>query len=66
VNRYKARKFSPNLPAPEARDPMRRIVFSRRKSDIEIVAELLFNDRTIRPAEVGARCFDDYLDEAQS
>ncbi len=61
----KAKKFTPALPVPEQKDPMRRIVFSRPESDIRTVAEYVFDDPDAAPSEVGGHCFDGYFEEAQ-
>ncbi|MEX0641766.1 MAG: ATP-binding protein [Pirellulales bacterium] len=65
-NGVSAKKFIPNLPSPPERSATRRIVFSRKKDDIDTVAEHLFGDTSVEPSEVGARCFDNYLEEAES
>ncbi len=57
-------RFKPTLPVPKETDPLRQIRFSRKKSDIQKVAEYLFEDSGIPPAEVGAQCFDDVLKKA--
>lgn len=65
-NGVSAKKFIPNLPAPPAKSALRRIIFSRKQDDIESVAEHIFGDIDVDPSEVGARCFDNYLEEAES
>ena len=60
-----AKKFIPDLPMPVSKNPMRRISFSRRQSEIELVAEHLFGDEAVSPSEVGEQCFKDVLDEAK-
>lgn len=61
----KAQKVIPNLPQPKTQGAKRKIIFSRKKSEIELVAEYLFDDATIAPSDVGARCFDECLKEAK-
>lgn len=60
-----AQKMIPDLPVPKTVGAKRKIVFSRKKSDIALVAEYLFDDREVEPADVGARCFDECLREAK-
>lgn len=60
----KAQKVIPDLPQPKTKGAKRKIIFSRKKSDIELVADYLFDDSTVAPSEVGSRCFDECLKEA--
>ncbi|MGB8261643.1 MAG: ATP-binding protein [Terracidiphilus sp.] len=57
-------KFKPQLPLPQEADPMRQIKFSRRQSQIAAVANYLFDDPSTAPADVGGKCFDDFLRKA--
>lgn len=57
-------RFKPNLPLPKATDPLSQIRFSRKKSDIRIVAQYLFEEPDTPIADVGAQCFDDVLRKA--
>jgi hypothetical protein len=58
-------KYKPNLPLPKEEDPFRQIRFSRRVSEIARVANYLFDDTSKAPADVGAKCFDDFLKKAK-
>lgn len=59
------KKYKPNLPLPKEIDTPRQVRFSRRISEIREVAEYLFDDPTVAPSEVGAKCFDDVLEKAR-
>lgn len=65
VAKSNALRFRPNLPEPKSKDPRRRISFVRESSEIKKVAAYLFDDEKMKPAEVGAECFDLKLLEAQ-
>jgi hypothetical protein len=53
-----AKKLLAQLPVPEKRNPMRRISFTRKDSDIQKVSEILFNEKDQPPSIVGQECFD--------
>ena len=57
--------YKPKLPLPKDTDPLRQIKFSRRHSEIKLVAEFIFDDQTQPPTEVGQYCFDDMLKKAK-
>lgn len=57
--------FKPRLPLPRDTDPLRQIKFSRRHSEIKLVSELIFDDATQPPTEVGQFCFDEFLKKAK-
>lgn len=57
--------FKPKLPLPKDTDPLRQIKFSRRISEIKLVSELVFDDESQPPTEVGQFCFDDFLKRAK-
>jgi len=57
-------KFKPTLPTPKEDDPIKQIRFSRKKSQIALVSEYLFENSTTAAGEVGAQCFDDVLRKA--
>lgn len=59
-------KYKPNLPVPREDDPLRQIRFSRKVSDINAVAMYLFDDVSVPPGDLGAKCFDDFLAKARS
>lgn len=58
---YGGRRFVPELPSPTVENPEKQIRFSRKLSDIEIVAEYLFDDKNTAPNLVGEECFDSIL-----
>lgn len=59
-------QYKPELPLPKQLKPhIRRICFSKRLSEIEAVAEYLFEDRTVDASSVGEKCFDLQLKEAR-
>jgi hypothetical protein len=59
-------QFKPELPLPKKLDPQtRRISFVKSKTDVEEVAEYLFEDRNADPSAVGERCFGLIQKEAQ-
>ncbi|HDV6321352.1 TPA: ATP-binding protein [Burkholderia multivorans] len=61
---YKAgggRRFKPNLPMPKETDPIKQIRFSKRMSEIQLVAEFLFDDKNTPIGKVGEQCFDNIL-----
>ncbi len=58
---YGGQRFIPDLPSPTVTNPEKQIRFSRKLSDIEIVAGYLFDDKNIAPSLVGEECFDSVL-----
>lgn len=54
----KAKKASAKLPVPEQRNPMRRISFTRKESEVRRVSEFLFDESSQKPSIVGQECFD--------
>jgi Histidine kinase-, DNA gyrase B-, and HSP90-like ATPase len=58
------RKFKPALPLPKESDPLCHIRFTRKKSDVAAVSQLLFESSSRVPSEVGEKCFDDVLRKA--
>lgn len=61
-----AKKYTPQLPVPEEKNPLRRIVFTRPSEDITTLAIALFDNSKVKPTDVGQRCFDLKLDEVKS
>lgn len=61
---YGGRRFVPTLPSPKVENPERQIRFSKSLTDIEIVAEFLFDDKKRAPGEVGEACFDSVFKRA--
>jgi len=55
---FGGRRFVPALPSPTVENPEKQIRFSKRLSDIEVVAEFLFDDKKKSPGDVGEACFD--------
>lgn len=52
--------FKPRLPTPQETDPTERVVFTKKKSEVQAVSEYLFDE--VRPATiVGEFCFDQIL-----
>lgn len=64
-NKNNEMKFSPTLPEPAKKNPMKRISFARPKIEVEQVSEFLFDAIEIQPSIVGAECFDWVLREAR-
>jgi hypothetical protein len=62
---YGGRRFVPDLPSPTIENPEKQIRFSKRISDIQLVARYLFDDETMPPGEVGGACFDSVLKKAK-
>lgn len=58
---YGGRRFVPELPSPTTENPEKQIRFSRKLSDIQIVAGYLFDERNTPPNIVGEECFDSIL-----
>lgn len=54
-------RFKPNLPMPKENDPIKQIRFSKKLSEIQSVAEYLFDDRNTPVGKVGEQCFDNVL-----
>lgn len=59
------RCYSPELPKPEDKHPMRRISFAALEVEIGLVAAYYFGDRNADRSIVGKRCFDESLAEAK-
>jgi hypothetical protein len=52
--------FKPNLPMPKEEDPVAKVVFTKKRSEIDAVSEYIFEELK-PPAEVGEYCFDQML-----
>jgi hypothetical protein len=65
ADRGTAKRYLPDLPVPEDKERNRRISFSRPDADVKKVAKALFDDTSVPPSEVGARCFDDFLSKGK-
>ena len=62
----KAEQYKPDLPLPKKLKPhMRRISFVKRVSEVDAVAEYLFEDTNVEASIVGEKCFDLQLKEAR-
>ncbi|CAI0899379.1 Uncharacterised protein [Serratia marcescens] len=60
VRRDGGRVFKPSLPVPKETDPVERVIFTKKKSEIIAVSEYIFEE--IRPtSQVGEYCFDQIL-----
>ena len=60
-------QYKPRLPSPKSLEPKkRRISFLKNAEEVETVAEHLFEDRETDPSEVGERCFEIILGEAEA
>lgn len=55
------RKFIPTLPVPVDQKDTVRISFSRKRTEVERVASKLFGDPTVKPSQVGEKCFEEQL-----
>ena len=60
------RRFMPKLPRPEPEpSSKRRISYTKDLEEIETVKEYLLGEQEVRPSQVGEKCFDMILEEAQ-
>ena len=57
-------QFNPNLPLPKPNEST-RISYSKNLDEIQTVQRFLFEEEGIKPSEVGEKCFDLILEEAQ-
>ena len=59
-------QFMPKLPRPKP-DPSskKRISYSKDLEEIQIVQDYLFEENSVTPSQVGEKCFDQMLREAQ-
>lgn len=67
-NRKNEKKYIPSLPEPYkvgSSSMRKKIVFYRLKSEIEIVAEYLFENPKYSISEVGSECFEKVLEQAE-
>lgn len=60
-----AKKYLPDLPMPENKNPRKRISFVRKEQDIKLTSKYLFDDQSQHPSLVGGECFDRILNEAK-
>jgi hypothetical protein len=59
-------QYKPALPVPKRLEPQkRRISFVKESDEVKIVAAYLFEDEDTNPSDVGEKCFDLFLSEAQ-
>ena len=62
----KGNQFMPKLPKPKPEpSTKKRISYSKNLEEIEIVQSYLFDENQITPSEIGEKCFDTILREAQ-
>ncbi|MCP3896227.1 MAG: ATP-binding protein, partial [Bacteroides sp.] len=60
VRRDGGKVFKPRLPLPKETDPTERVVFTKKRSEVQAVSEYLFDE--VRPTTfVGEYCFDQIL-----
>ena len=60
------RHFKPELPLPKpVRSSKRRISYSKDLDDIDAVQNYLFGEEKVKPSQVGEKCFDLMLEEAE-
>jgi len=64
-NRPNEFKLNVPLPAPTSNSPRRQIRFTKLLTEIERVAEHLFDDSSVAPNQVGEACFDQALKKAK-
>ena len=59
-------QFMPKLPMPKPEPSSKKqISYSRDLEEIQLVQDYLFEENSITPSQVGERCFDEILREAQ-
>jgi hypothetical protein len=63
--RSNAKRYVANLPVPEARNPLRRISFTRKEDVVRELANYLFGENDVKPSAVGEECFDRVLKESK-
>lgn len=60
-----AKRYIPDLPTPEDKNPKRKIIYSRPIEEIEKLTHFFFNGTDgISPADVGIKCFEVCLNNA--
>ena len=60
------KQFKPKLPLPKPeQSSKRRISYSKDLDDIEAVQNYLFGEENVKPSQVGEKCFDLMLEEAE-
>lgn len=57
-------QFNPNLPLPKPKEST-RISYSKNLDEIQMVQKHLFEEEEVKPSEVGEKCFDLILEDAQ-
>ena len=55
----------PDLPLPKQESTKKRILYTKDSDEIQVVQDYLFRGKEVRPAQVGEKCFDQMLKEAQ-
>lgn len=58
-------KYNLTLAVPVETDPRKQIRFTKHLSEIRIISEILFDDPSVAPGEVGEACFDRIMKEAR-
>lgn len=59
------KQYKPPLPRPKSSTQIKRISFSRKTSDIELLGEHYFGENEVTASEIGEKCFDVALSEVQ-
>ncbi len=63
---FRGKQFMPKLPRPKPEpSSKKRISYSKDLEEIQIVEDYLFEENSVTPAQVGEKCFDQMLREAQ-
>ena len=66
TSRLKGVQFMPKLPRPRPEPTSRkRISYSKDLEEIQVVQNYLFDENSVTPSQVGEKCFDQMLREAQ-
>ena len=62
----RGKQFKPKLPLPKPEPSTKKqISYTKDSDEIQVVQDYLFDDEEVRPAQVGEKCFDLMLREAQ-
>lgn len=65
--KYGGKIYIPKLPTPQLKSETDKAIrFTRSGYDIQILSIYFFDDANMSASEVGARCFDDYLEIARA
>lgn len=64
-NQNNEQKYNLTLAVPIETDPRKQIRFTKNLSEIRKMSEILFDDPSVAPGEVGEACFDRMMKEAK-